>query len=99
MTITKKQLADAVLADVRAEMGWDAPQEWQLRTVPDQDTPEELGQVTALQALWTALSIRTWGINALDEDIQARASARVTAEWKTLQTAEGIAARVGGQKG
>lgn len=54
--ITKEQLAEAVRADVRADMGWDEAQEWEYRDVPDEYTPEELEHVTALQAQWTALS-------------------------------------------
>jgi hypothetical protein len=54
--ITKEQLAEAVRADVRAQMGWDKAQEWQHHDVPDEYTPEELARVTALQSQWEALS-------------------------------------------
>jgi hypothetical protein len=53
--VTKEQLAEAVRADVRKQLGWDEAQEWQYREVPDEYTAEELERVTALQAQWTAL--------------------------------------------
>jgi hypothetical protein len=52
--VTKEQLAEAVRADVRKQLGWDEAQEWQYREVPDEYTAEELERVTALQAQWTA---------------------------------------------